>query len=494
MNRVRLCVIGIGILVCSGKPGPADTFSYVDQDRNTATLEARYLGSGRGYEALERADGQMVLVPSGGILSREPSEGPIPMNFEELTQRLETEFGPDLVLVRVQRPFLVGLVLASPIDRAAEGRANEFLKKASRFMNSVDDVFLRFAKSKRFPLREPKFPLVLLIFESEDDFNSYAVDATGGEGISAKSIAGFYSGLTNWLAVRMSACDTFEVPLHEAIHQQMYNRVLHRLAPIPKWFDEGIATGFENSGERIKTSPAKVNARYARLARQASAELDWRTVIADDTAFTADILAGDAYTLAWCMHWMLATQHSDSYRDYVQELSRRQTLATLDEDERVQRFEKALGVSITQLEADFPRALRSGVKRQKINLKPPTNPNGRATEQQALGQVNVQAVLNQNLGGQLQVAGTIKNISPLRTMTFYVTVEATSGLYADWVIGDMRPGEARPLRRQVATKLATGATGGPPGSYRVWIRSTVAGSGDSVAWKSGDVPGPVAGQ
>jgi hypothetical protein len=93
-------------------------------------------------------------------------------------------------------------------------------------MNNVDSVFLKFAESMDLPLHEPRHPLVLVIFELDEDFNKYVEEATGKGGLPPESILGFYWPVTNWLVVRMSSCDSFEVPLHEAIHQQVANRIL----------------------------------------------------------------------------------------------------------------------------------------------------------------------------------------------------------------------------------------------------------------------------
>ena len=114
-------------------------------------------------------------------------------------------------------------------------------------MKSIEVMFSRFCSSMRVQAGKPEFPLVVLIFETDDDFEEYTAKATGGRGLSAGNIAGFYSPITNYLYVRMSECYSFSTPLHEAIHQQCFNTgVLHRLSPVPTWFGEGIATGFED--------------------------------------------------------------------------------------------------------------------------------------------------------------------------------------------------------------------------------------------------------
>jgi len=476
-------------VILSSLPASADEFVYVDETGTDVSITARLLGAGQGFQALERTDGQIRLVPTAAIRSRDNTGDPEPVNCEAMAERLKEIFTPELTRIEIQKSVVVAMVLAAPLDRPAESHASAFIRKAARFMNNVDGVFRKYAEFMHFPLRELKFPLVLVIFESDADFETYADEATGGRSLSASSITGFYSGLTNWLAVRMSACDSFEVPLHEAIHQQMYNRVLQRLAPIPKWFDEGIATGFEGNGERIDSNPAKVNSRYARLAIKLGPQVSWNSIIGNDASFSADVLAGDAYTLAWCLHWMLATQHRENYQKFVAHLSERPALSEKTSEDEAGSFSRIFGVDMNQLQAHFPQVLQQACKRQKVSLV--DAPPGNSSSQQALGQYSIDAVSFSNLGGQLRVGGALRNISPLRPMTFYVTVETESGLYADWLVPDLKPTQKQALPTQIVTKQITRDSRGNSSQYRVFIRSVPASSPEAAAWKNGELPSPV---
>ncbi|WP_437201484.1 DUF1570 domain-containing protein [Planctomicrobium sp. SH664] len=473
----------------------ADEFTYLDvRNRTMVTNEARLLGSDRGLQVLEKADGRLDLVPTAAIVNRIPKDDPTPITPSEMGELLKEKFGPELVRLEIDKPFVVAMVLSAPLEKPSEAKAQVFLRKASRFMKNVDSVFLRYARTMKFPLKDPLYPLVLVIFESDDDFNTYTAEVTSNRGLSATSILGFYSQESNWLAVRMSSCDSFEVPLHEAIHLQMYNRVFTRLIPVPKWFDEGIATGFEGNGERIDVNPAKINSRYAATVMQKrQGSVDWRTIVSADDAFNADILAGDAYTLAWCLHWMLVTQHREQYQQYVKELSQRKPLESLQNTERVEHFESVFNKSIAEMQKAFPGVLQTHVKRQNINLAQ-REVAGRANQQQALGEYDVQAVRLMSHGGLLQVNGTLKNISPLRAMSFYVTVETESGVYADWLLHDVKPGERKALVQQIAAKVIPGMSGGSPETFRVLVRSAPAASEIAQKWNRGQVPGPLTGR
>jgi hypothetical protein len=468
----------------------ADTFTYLDQDATPRTVEARLAGSGQGAHALEKADGELLIVPQSVVRDRKPGDDPEPITTDGMIALLEDRFGKDVLRTQVHKPFIVGLVLAGPLEKRAETRVRGFLQKAGRFMKNVEKVFLGYATDMRFPLQDPRFPLVLLIFESDADFNSYALESTGGQGLSADNIAGFYYKINNWLAIRMAECRTFEVPLHEAIHQQMYNRVFQRLAPVPAWFDEGIATGFENDGERVDVNPARINSRYARASQDDRLLGEsWVGVIEDDRSFHGDVLAGQSYVQAWCLHWMLCTRHTDAYKKYVQKLASHQPLQEHSAEHRKQEFNDVFGASVFAVQKDFPRALEAGLKRQKIRFASPPPPGVMVTNQ-ALGEVKMKAVNRGDLGGRLTVEGSITNESPIRALTFHVAVVTDNGVYTDWVVPDLASGASAPLPGKVAAKLLPGAVGGISSTFGVRVKSVLPDSDDAGKWKRGELPVP----
>lgn len=476
----------IALLLCICCPSAArrcaaDVFVYRDDAGEQQTLDARLLGSGRGFHALLKADGQIELVRQEAVERREPADGPQPLSEAAMVEVLQERFGAELLRAHVERPFVVGFVAAGPLDRRAETRVKGFVQKSARFLNNVRSVFDRFARDMRFPLRDPEYPLVMLVFESEHDFNAFAVESSGGEGLSARNIAGFYSGLTNWLAIRLEECRTFQVPLHEAIHQQMYNRVFQRLAPIPKWFDEGIATGFENNGERVDIHPARINGLYASLARRLPAdEVSWADIVTDDRSFVGDVLAAESYIEAWSLHWMLVTERTAAYRRYVQELATRQTLEELPVAARTEHFEQVFGTTVAELAEDFPRVLEAGLKRQKLRL-PPAPPAGVMLAHAALAEVRVRAT-NDLSSGRLLVEGQIRNTSPIRPLTYHVAVVTESGLYTDWIIERLGVNESAPLTGKVAAKVLPGSLGGQATTFTVRVQSVLPDSSAAREW------------
>ena len=467
---ICLCLVGL--------PAWGDTFTYTDEAGQEQTIDARLAGAGQGAFALELADGSWRIVPESAVTQRSPGEDPQPISAEELAEQLETKFTPELFRYEVSDNFVVGLVLTAPLDEAGAMRLTTFFEKATRFMATIDRVFTRFGEEMNLDLQPARFPLVMLIFETDALFEEYAVESTQGVGLSAGNISGFYSALTNLLALRLDECDSFAVPLHEAIHQQVFNRgVFQRLAPVPIWFNEGIATGFENDGGRITGDPTKVNRKFGGLATQPLA-IDFATILSRDDAFQGDVLAGEAYTLAWCLHWLLVTERPDDYTAYVRQLGAREPLEPRpDGAERMREFETTFQLDPGSTWDLFVERVSSAARRQRIRLEPPQVAVGNLVMQDNTGSIEIGLVRRGDQGGRVQCIGKLKNLSPFRTLAFRVSLEPPGGgaAAARWVEQSVGPNRVANLDRQF---LPAGSGSG----FHVVVESALPDSATARGW------------
>ncbi|MDB5342160.1 MAG: hypothetical protein JWP89_537 [Schlesneria sp.] len=488
-SRRTFLMLFAGLLILAvSAPASADVFTVKEDDGNKVTVEARLIGEGQGVMAIERTDGRIEAIPQDQILQRVPGPDPTPLSCAEVLERLTERFGKDRFRGHSDSTYVIGLVLAEPLPKQYDAKATAMLKKAARFMTLVEKVFLDFVDDLKIEIVKPRYPLVLLIFETDDDFIKFTAEQTGGRGLSAQNILGYYSVLTNHLVIRMSECHTFETPLHEAIHQQVYNRgILQRLSPSPAWFNEGIATGFEGTGEKINSGPLKLNTRYARGAMRART-VNWDEVVANDRAFRGDVLAGEAYAHAWSIHWFLATKYRKQYIEYLQLLSQKQPLQRDDSQTRVDDFERIFGKRVGKLQSEFPQAIESAAKKQKVSLETPKPP-GYMLRQINLAEVEMSAARVNN--GTMQAEGRMRNLSLLRPMSFYVTVETDAGTYADWYLPNVAPQKEMPLAKQFAQKQMQNAPGGPSQTFVVKVRAAVADSDTALQWQRGQLPAPV---
>lgn len=467
----------------------ADQFTYTDRDGKQVTVEARLAGSGKGSVALELADGYMRIIPQGAISKRVPGDPPKPITHEEMAAKLTKRFSKKLTRTYIDKPFVVAIVFEAPLDSKDERRCSAFLKKAGRYLRAMERMFKGFADRYELPHHDPKFPLVMVIFESDIDFEKYTTKATGGQALSASRIAGFYSGETNWLAIRLNECHDFDTPLHEAIHQQVYNRgVTQRLSPVPTWFQEGIATGFAGNGKRVNVAPSMVSAKFARRTYR-SKQINWATVVVDDSPFRGNDLAGDAYTHAWGMHWLLVTRYKKQYTEYVKKLNQKKTLGSVTREERAREFKETFGKSAGELQRSFAQVLAAAIRRERVSLRDPEPP-GVNHVTSNLADVSILGAVR---GGRIEVYGRLFNISPIRRMTFYVTVETDGGTYADWLIPELKYRTKTSLRKQLVLKRMRNSRGGPSRAFRVKVQCAVPGTEKEKRWRSGNVPIPVFG-
>lgn len=475
------------------RPLPADHFRLRTPQGGEEQVEARLAGTGQGAMALELEDGQFRLIPEGAVIDRKIAEGPAPLTGDAVGAKLTERFGADLCFTLAKEPYVFALVLGTPLPRGGETRAKNFLQRVAGFFKNVDQAFTTFARDARLPVRQPTHPLVVLIFETEPDFEKYALSITQGNGLSARRIAGFYSGVTNYLAIRLGECKTFDVPLHEAIHQLSYNRnIFQRLSPVPHWFDEGLATGFEANQGKVALGPTKVSPRYARQVRGAE-RVSFGSILENDDAFGGDILAGEAYGRAWALHWLLVTKYRTQYGKYVRLLAEKQTLAKETSEQRLADFQEAFDKSPDEVEQDFRSSIDVAIRRQKVVIDP-EKPVGISITQENVGTVEMTAVNHATEGGRLEVGGKLTNMSPLRAMAFHVTVETDAGTYADWHVPLLDTNKTASLAQQNVVKRMQGGRGGPSRTFRVKIRSTPADSSQAAEWKEGRLPVPAVDQ
>ncbi|MFN3160311.1 MAG: DUF1570 domain-containing protein [Rubinisphaera brasiliensis] len=478
-------------IACFGGPESclADRFRLATADGSEREIVGRLHGSGQGAYAIERPDGQLEVVSQAAVLERDNTVEWTPATPEEMAANLAEEFGEDRFRSQVQGNFVIGMVMMAPLPKQSESRVVGFMRKASQFMNNVENVFVDFTRDLRLEFHDPEVPLVLLIFESDDDFDRYTDSITQGQGLSSQNIAGFYNAMTNYLAIRMTECDTFEVPLHEAIHQQVYNRgILQRLAKVPAWFNEGIAAGFEANGGRINSGPTKVHSRYAERYPDAR-QVTWDDLIVDDLAFRGDVLAGDAYCHGWALHWLLVTKHQEEYAAYVKMLGKKEPLAKEDLKVREQDFREHFGDDLEALKQEFVRSLQRAMRTQRIARNQNSRP-GYLRTQEALADLEVTALVRQDRGGYLEVQGRLKNINPFRSLVYQVTIVTQSGTFARWVSGEVGSNRTYTLNRQYANQLEGGGIGPASSQFRVRVDSGLPGSEKVNRWRRGEFDTP----
>ena len=484
MRFFFLCCITIWL---TGSAAIADTFVFRNEENKREEVEGEVYGTGDGVIAVERFDGSLRIIPEEVIEKRTVSKPTSPITPTRMLEKLKQQFGEELFRGRVSGQYVIGVILQAPLPRTSERRVQTALRKSAGYMNSIERSFDRFVRIAGLKMQNPKFPMVVLIFETDDGFEEFTAKHTGNKGLSAGNIAGFYSQITNYLYVRMSECYSFATPLHEAIHQLCFNtRVLNRLAPIPVWFSEGMATGFEGSGDQVKSDPRKLSLVYGKVIAERGLPrgVDWNQVADGDKLFRGDIFAGEAYLQAWAMHWYLVSKHTKEYGKYLKYLQTLEPLSESSSRARQQAFLDAFGKNPRDFQGNFADAFKAGMKRIKIPRDRNDLP-GLISRQENLAGVEV---YGQSARGRITVQGQLKNISPIREMAYYIAAISDGGTYADWYVPSLKINASFELKPQAAVKVLPGARAGFARGFNLLIKSVPADSDENAEWKQGDLP------
>ena len=237
---------------------------------------------------------------------------------------------------------------------------------ADRFEDMYRSCVMYFAV-RGFRLTDPQFPLVAIVFPTQEDFRHYAAKDTVPAGAG---LLGYYSPYTNRVALydigggRTSTAgwqQNFSTVLHEASHQTAFNTGIHsRWSPPPRWVAEGLGTMFEARGvadSRTYTSQQdRIN--RGRLA-------DFKTLqpkhtpqsivemLSSDRQFDTDAI--NAYAQAWAFTFFLVEQMPREYARYLEKTASREPFTLYTSAQRLKDFTDVFGENMALLDAHFLR-------------------------------------------------------------------------------------------------------------------------------------------
>jgi hypothetical protein len=330
-----------------------------------------------GSMLLETDEGALWPLQADTILQRESDTEPmVPLNKEQLAQRLLQEMGPGFQ-VHESKHYVVVF-----------NTTRVYAKWCSSLLEKLQKSFLYFWKKRGAKVQPPTHPLAVLIFNNKA---SYIAHATPELGRSAGNAIGYYSLQTNRIVMydltgsqamlrestkRGSLKDITALvrhpraePLvatiiHEATHQIAYNCGLQtRFVDNPVWLSEGMAAYFETpdlASNRMWTGTDKVNPdRWNRFRKNVGngTAANLKTLIADDQRLRNSRTAVDGYAEAWAWNYFLIKWHSKKYTQYLQAIAEKPLLVQDDRTTRLTEFQEHFGNNLQQLEAEFFRRM-----------------------------------------------------------------------------------------------------------------------------------------
>ncbi|MGQ0636660.1 MAG: DUF1570 domain-containing protein [Planctomycetaceae bacterium] len=270
--------------------------------------------------------------------------------------------------------------------------------QARVYADTLEDFFGTFQmyfSLRGFKVPEPEFPLVAIVFPTQEAFAKYAQQER--QRVS-RMVRGYYMPTSNRITFFESesealshveptragpgrltpepalcdlkpadAADAIEASLkdtliHEATHQAAYNTGLHsRIGENPVWMVEGLATVFEAPGVRSSRANTGIRSRvnrerlvwFGNFVKERRRPQSLEALIASDDLFSQNPL--DAYSQAWALTFFLFETRPRNYAEYLRAVASRNSLERYAAAARVADFERAMGKELKLLEAEFLR-------------------------------------------------------------------------------------------------------------------------------------------
>ena len=329
---------------------------------------------------LERPDERLELVQPADILSRTPVAQPKGESPRDLGRRILGELPPGFDLL-VTKHYCI----CFDTSRA-------YAQWCAALFERLHDAFANFWKQAGIEMTPPPRPLLVVIFADRQRYEAFAARDLG---TAADRVVGYYNLMTNRVttfdltgsaglprpagqAAARAGLEILGSPeasgmvatlVHEATHQMAFNGGLHqRLAPVPLWLSEGVATYFETpdlASDRGWKGIGNVNtARLERfLANQRAGTLE--QIVLGDEPFRRPDEALDAYARAWALTFFLTQTRKAAFVDYLRTISRKGPLTDDSEEVRLDDFKTAFGASPSDLEEPLLRymtRLRTGTR------------------------------------------------------------------------------------------------------------------------------------
>jgi hypothetical protein len=350
--------------------------TLVEDDTGEPTIRGRELIVAQdGSTLVRKADQRLQLLSGDQIRRRQPVDPEPPLPPRDLGRRLIADLpsGFDFLLTR---HYLV----CFDTNRS-------YAQWCAALFERLHGGFMTYWKRFAIDLSSPPEPLIVVIFA---DRRRYEAAAAVHLGKAAASVVGYYDQLDNRVttfditgsdlladarlqSAGRAGLDILASPaassliatlVHEATHQLAFNSGLHRrLAPIPVWVSEGIATYFEAPDLTSSTGWRGIGRanppRRERFLTAASGPL-LEALVQGDEPFRQTSTALDAYAHAWALIHFLLTTKRESCSRYMAMLAEKQPLAEEPDEQRIREFVQSFGQP--------PRTLIDAVSRHVARL------------------------------------------------------------------------------------------------------------------------------
>lgn len=340
----------VALVLLTGSVAPAADFMF-SASYNGRTIEGR---------PLVWTDQEMLILARDGALHTVD-----PREAEEARKTAPQFQGYTTSEMRtaLYEEFGEGMTVTSTGHYLVVHRPGESDAWANRF-EELYRSFQNYFRVRGFNLHRPKYPLVAVIYPSEQEY--YAAAKNSGSQLQPNTL-GHYDPTSNRVLMydRVGNHDrdwgvTANTIVHESTHQMAFNTGLHsRTATTPQWVVEGLATMFEARGVYQSGNSDNRQDRinrgrlddYFYFLESAGTKQTLAELVASDTPFRTS--AQRAYAEAWALTFYLSETRPREYEQYLSLVATRKPLSDYSAVERVRDFQSVFGGDLTQLEATF---------------------------------------------------------------------------------------------------------------------------------------------
>jgi hypothetical protein len=363
-NSVRLlCWSSLWILYSIVSVRALEVVTFTRQQQSQTITGKLVTKAEDGGLMLMTSDGRAWTIQPSEIKEHRTNEQPfVPLKSAELAKQLVQEL-PAGFKVHTTVNYIV-----------AYNTSKVYAEWVGGLLERLHTGFQNYWKKLGFALQPSEFPLVVLVFDSQENYAEFTKQELQGD---ARQVVAFYSMATNRICLYdLTGAEALRRPgdqrgtaaqinamlsrpeaqfmvatiIHEATHQLAYNRGLHqRFADVPLWFSEGLAVFFEAPDLRNPRGWSTIGTVHPQRLQQFRTYQPQRpreslaSLALDNKRFLTPQQSLNAYAEAWALHHYLLKAKPKEYIAYLQTLSVKQPYQFDDAETKLKEFQQAFG-------------------------------------------------------------------------------------------------------------------------------------------------------
>ena len=344
-------------------PTPDQPRRLLVRDATGHAVVAREHGMLKDQMAVVLPDGT-IGWPTTQVFTADPF---MPSTIDALEQTLQDgEFATFRVIKTAHY-----LVFYQSSERFARDSADLLEKLYERLSGAL--------RKQKIPVTDAEFPLVAVIFRSEDDFRAnreIAREVQAYYEILSNRIFFYEKGKRDSAAPEVSAFRKPQTVAHEGTHQILHNiGVQPRMSPWPIWFVEGLAEycsppRSSKKGGLTWDGLGQVNPIHLATIRDLDDPMagevrggprppsarDRGQPLVEYLATRSELTPTD-YALSWGLAHYLAVERVEQFVAYIRKLNQLKPFETRSPEEQLADFREVFGDNLGKLDAQVARHL-----------------------------------------------------------------------------------------------------------------------------------------